>query len=305
MDPGHRANERVSDGTEPHAQRAQRVSGLAVALRPAFTSSAIESRSTFAESYRVADEVEIGPFGLDVAAVILLHKGTLEAAIPFAGVQQMLAMGGVIVLPPATAMKLRLREADFTIIYLTMERTAGLAPGLTQRRELVPTFDPKDVQLPMLLSIVRDEMQAGFPTGPDYFEGLALAIALRIFGLYSAAIPAGGTSRGGLSPTQVRKAKNRILMDLDKSVPLKALAAEAGLSRSHFCRAFKQSTGASPHQWRLKKRFERALGLMADDSVTLSSIAMTLGFASLSHFSIAFKRATGLSPSHYRRKDEP
>jgi len=215
MYPGHRANERVSDGTEPHAQRAQRISDLAKALRPAFTSSAIESRGAFAESYRVADEVEIGPFGLDDAAVILLHKGTLEAGISFAGVQQVLAMGAVIVLPPATALKLRLRGADFTIVYLTLERIIGLAPGLIPRRELVPTFDPKDVQLPMLVSSVRAEMQAGFPTGPAYFEGLALAIALRVFGLYSAAIPAGGTSRGGLSPTQVRKAKCKYACNID------------------------------------------------------------------------------------------
>lgn len=302
MYPAHCALERALDGKEQQTRCIKRISELAAALRPAFTSKQIESRGVVAESYRVGEEVEIGPFGLEEAAVILLHKGTFEAALPFAGLQRALATGAVIVLPPATSMRLRLSRADFTIVYLAPERIAGVPPGAIERRELVPALDPEDVQLPMLMSTVRDEMQAGFSTGQAYFESLALSVTLRIFGLYSVRVAVRGTFRGGLSPRQVRQAKNRILTDLDKSVPLRALAAEVRLSPSHFCRAFKQSTGDSPHQWRLKKRFERALGLMADDSVSLTSIALTLGFASLSHFSAAFKRATGLSPSDFRRK---
>jgi AraC family transcriptional regulator len=198
--------------------------------------------------------------------------------------------------------RLVFRGANFTVVYLAPERIPNLQPNLLERRELVPTIDPEDEQLSKLMSSIRLEMQADFAAGRAYFESQALSLTIRLFALYSVEAPAGGVFRGGLAPRQIRQAKNRILVDLDKSVSVTALAREAGLSRSHFCRAFKQSTGVSPHQWRLKKRFERALALLADDSVTLTNIADALGFASLSHFSAAFKRATGLTPSQYRRQ---
>jgi AraC family transcriptional regulator len=88
---------------------------------------------------------------------------------------------------------------------------------------------------------------------------------------------------------------------LDESVPLATLAEDAKLSPWYFCRAFKQSTGWSPHRWMREQRLDRARQLLAEDHRTLTSIAIDLGFASLSHFSAAFKQATGISPTHYRR----
>jgi len=92
-----------------------------------------------------------------------------------------------------------------------------------------------------------------------------------------------------------------MLATLDESVPLATLAQEAGLSPWHFCRAFKQSTGLSPHRWTRDRRLQQARQLLADNRRSLTSIAIELGYASLSHFSAAFKQATGISPTGYRR----
>jgi len=54
---------------------------------------------------------------------------------------------------------------------------------------------------------------------------------------------------GGLAPKALLRAIERCARDSDADVSLAALAAEAGLSRFHFCRAFKESTGLSPHAW--------------------------------------------------------
>ena len=45
-------------------------------------------------------------------------------------------------------------------------------------------------------------------------------------------------------------------------VELAALAQLAGLSQSHYCRAFKASTGMAPYQWQLQARVERAKQLL-------------------------------------------
>src|SRR3546814_9022627 len=54
---------------------------------------------------------------------------------------------------------------------------------------------------------------------------------------------------GGLAPKTLLRAIERLRSDGDADVSLAALASDAGLSRSHFCRAFKESTGLSPHAW--------------------------------------------------------
>ena len=54
---------------------------------------------------------------------------------------------------------------------------------------------------------------------------------------------------GGLSPKVLLRATERLRSDSDADVSLAALASDAGLSRFHFCRAFKESTGLSPHAW--------------------------------------------------------
>ena len=69
---------------------------------------------------------------------------------------------------------------------------------------------------------------------------------------------------GGLSPKALRRAIERLRSDSDADVSLAALASDAGLSRFHFCRAFKESTGLSPHAWLRQHRLEQAMNMLRD-----------------------------------------
>jgi transcriptional regulator GlxA family with amidase domain len=89
--------------------------------------------------------------------------------------------------------------------------------------------------------------------------------------------------------------------DLAGRLSLADLAQACGLSIRHFTRAFRQSTGLSPHQWLVRQRVERAKALLQGSSSTLSEIALACGFADQSHFSRLFSRATGTSPGVWRR----
>ena len=107
---------------------------------------------------------------------------------------------------------------------------------------------------------------------------------------------------GGLSPTVLRRAIERLRSDSDADVSLAALAADAGLSRFHFCRAFKQSTGLSPHAWLRQHRLEQAMTMLRDTDASVVSVAMALGYASQTAFAAAFRRLTGETPSDWRRR---
>jgi AraC-like DNA-binding protein len=108
-------------------------------------------------------------------------------------------------------------------------------------------------------------------------------------------------AHGGLAPWQERRAKEIIDANLDGEVPLAELARQCGLSSSHFSRAFRQSTGTSPHRWLLHQRVEKAKRLLRDRQFSLSEVALACGFADQSHLTRVFTKLSGAGPAAWRR----
>jgi AraC-like DNA-binding protein len=105
-----------------------------------------------------------------------------------------------------------------------------------------------------------------------------------------------------LPPRQLRRVTDYVIDHLSEAVRLKELAALTGLSQSQFGRAFKASTGLSPHQWQLNARIAKAQELLLSGGLPLSEIALLTGFAEQSHFTRVFKSVTGASPAAWRRE---
>ena len=105
--------------------------------------------------------------------------------------------------------------------------------------------------------------------------------------------------RGGLSPRALQRVREHVER-LEGTISLHELAATAGLSASHFARAFKQSEGTSPHRYVVNRRLQQALQLLARTELPLSEIANATGFADQSHFSRQFRKHIGVTPSSYR-----
>jgi AraC-like DNA-binding protein len=108
-------------------------------------------------------------------------------------------------------------------------------------------------------------------------------------------------ARGGLTPKELRRAKEILRADLSGNLSLEQLARECGLSRSHFARAFRKSTGCAPHQWLTAQRIEHARELLRGSRRPLRELARVCGFIDASHFSRVFRGNTGMTPSDYRR----
>jgi AraC family transcriptional regulator len=108
-------------------------------------------------------------------------------------------------------------------------------------------------------------------------------------------------SRGGLSPWQVRKVTTHIEAHLDRPIRNEDLAAIVRLNPSHFCRAFRNSLGEPPHAYVIRRRVERAQGLMLSTDASLSDIALDCGLADQSHLTRLFRRIVGDSPRAWRR----
>lgn len=102
----------------------------------------------------------------------------------------------------------------------------------------------------------------------------------------------------------VESAIKKIGLEYNKNTPASVYAKECGISLSHFMRLFKQITGTSPHDFRLKLRIDAAKALLKTTDCTLAVIANQVGFKDPFHFSSYFKKITGLSPQKFRESKE-
>lgn len=81
--------------------------------------------------------------------------------------------------------------------------------------------------------------------------------------------------------------------------PLAELAGLADMSRYQLIRAFRTSTGMTPHAWQLNQRINLAREQMRA-GIDLASVALNLGFSDQAHFQRVFKAHTGVTPGRYR-----
>ena len=115
------------------------------------------------------------------------------------------------------------------------------------------------------------------------------------------ATPPPATAPQGLAPWQIRRVLRHIDSNLDTAIRNKDIAALARLSESHFNVAFRKSVGQSPHEYIIRRRMERAQGLMLSTEKALSEIAAECGLADQPHFTRLFRRTVGESPAAWRR----
>ncbi len=134
-----------------------------------------------------------------------------------------------------------------------------------------------------------------------FMDHLTLALVAHVAQTYGGMQPNFKPIQGGLAPWQEKRSKDMLAGDLTGVTPLNEIARACGLSVSHFSRAFRRSTGLSPHAWLLNMRVEAAKTMLRRREATLSMIALGCGFADQSHFTRVFTRRVGVSPGAWRK----
>ena len=159
------------------------------------------------------------------------------------------------------------------------------------------TFFDKNLQvLARLLASGQDEMSSFHLFG----DSIVAAIIARLSYLSAANQPM-RSRRLGLTKRQLTQVTEFMQDNLSRCIRLSELASLAGLSASQFGRAFKVSTGTTPHHWHLAARIEYAKRMLEEREKSLVEIALEAGFSEQSHFTRAFTSANGISPNAWRR----
>lgn len=98
----------------------------------------------------------------------------------------------------------------------------------------------------------------------------------------------------------------RVLKVIDNELPslkLSEVAEKSGLSLRNFNRLFLQETGLTPKDYLILRRVEKSKTLLRETRMTITDIALEVGYNSLSKFIATFKRIEGILPSDFRSKD--
>ncbi|WP_213291146.1 AraC family transcriptional regulator [Bradyrhizobium sp. sGM-13] len=213
--------------------------------------------------------------------------------------------GTVTVIPAGSTSRWEIPESLNVIhLYLpqtTLERVA-LEAGTASPGDLMDRSAHPDPITSRLLLSAADVLEGSAALDALFRQQLTDLLATRLLAAHAGSPVAIQPVIGGLSPTALRRAIERLRSDADADVSLAALAADAGLSRFHFCRAFKESTGLSPHAWLRQHRLEQAMNMLRDTDESVVSVAAALGYSSQTAFAAAFRKLTGETPSDWRRR---
>jgi len=177
--------------------------------------------------------------------------------------------------------------------------TAGISKIDVLRVEPWCIRDPVFDQIhPLLLEALSTRAAADRLLYDHWLIGLATHVAHR----YGGVAPKTRQVRGGLAPWQESRVKELLSATMADAMSLRQVASECQLSPDHLARAFKISTGVTPHQWLQGQRVDRAKSMLATTGLPVADIARACGFSDQSHLCRVFARRTGSSPGVWRRQ---
>ena len=94
-------------------------------------------------------------------------------------------------------------------------------------------------------------------------------------------------------------------MNYMNDITLDDLADMAGYSKYHFSRIFKKYCNTTFIAFLNQRRIKAAEMLLLNEEMSVTNVAMQVGFSSLTTFNRVFKELKGGTPSEFRRLYRP
>jgi len=128
-------------------------------------------------------------------------------------------------------------------------------------------------------------------------SGLILALHRRV--------PAGDSvqPRKLLNDSERLKRMLRYIQDhFSEELTLEAVAGSAAVSKSECLRCFRSVVKATPFQFIMQYRLQKAAELLSDPRLKIIDAAEACGFRDMSYFAKAFRRFKGVTPGEYQKR---
>jgi AraC-like DNA-binding protein len=105
----------------------------------------------------------------------------------------------------------------------------------------------------------------------------------------------------GIRDFRVRNSMRLMSERLSDEVVLDTIARDAGLSRPHFYKLFRENAGITPNVYLNTLKMETAIDSLTTSQKPITAIGLDLGFASQASFTRFFTSNVGIPPTDYRR----
>lgn len=135
----------------------------------------------------------------------------------------------------------------------------------------------------------------------EYYENIIKGIILELFSLLLRDYK-DGSLLNYPDDKEVRRyrtiypAIQMIRRDCTKEHSIDELSLACNVSKYHFCRIFKESTGMSAVEYRNEYRLQTANSMLKSTDITVAEVSLRCGFDDPAYFSRCYKNKYGISP---------
>lgn len=179
-----------------------------------------------------------------------------------------------------------------------------LGPLLLGTTRLPVMLSLSDQSTPELLNYVR-QLLVRYESQPPAYEMSMKGLLLLLIGdIFQYGLMDNNDKprnrQGQQFNLQIKKVLAYMELHSQEKLELDQLAAVVSLSRSHFCKFFKNQTGMRPMEYLNFIRINNAANLLRTGSYNVLEAALECGYQHVSYFSKWFKFYMNMTPSEYK-----
>lgn len=188
-------------------------------------------------------------------------------------------------------------------LILSHERLIGCADQLAEGRvfELLDRVGHADAKLFAIMKLICDEIEQPSHHSLVFLEHALDLACFQLLRCHSSLANLALQPQQGLAQWQVKHVLTYMRENLGANIALQDLADTVGMSRFHFCSAFKAATGSPPYEYLTRMRMKVACDLLRNSLLPIRHVGLAVGYGTPSAFAAAFHKAMGRTPRAFRR----
>jgi AraC-like DNA-binding protein len=157
-----------------------------------------------------------------------------------------------------------------------------------------------DADLHKLAAMLEREFASPGVGSKELLTGLGRALAWKAIRLSAEAFP--GTDRADYGRYWAERAKDALEVTVHAPRSARDVLAALPLSYRQLSRYMTDHFQLSPKEFQLRARIREAENLLRESNLSITAVAMELGYASSQHFAVQFRQVLKETPSEYRRR---
>jgi AraC family transcriptional regulator len=188
-------------------------------------------------------------------------------------------------------------SAETINVALSPDTVANVGAEMHDGRivEVADSYFGPDARVRHLAHVLLHELETRSATAL-FVDSVRTALAAHVVAAYGHVRPA---FVAALSPGELKRVRDFVAAQLASPLRLADLAGAVPLSPYHFSRAFKTTTGMTPHEFVVRTRIEAAKTLLRRGKLPVGEVARRTGFTDASHLARQFRRRVGTTPARY------